>query len=137
LRFRLDQLAARLRGARLLVVNSPANPTGGVLAPEDLEQIAWWAQRRDVLVLSDEVFSSFREDNTLVSLASLPTARRRTLVVGSVSKSHALAAARVGWLAAHRHLLRPCLAAAALREPFVSTVAQQMALTALRIGQPS
>src|SRR5262249_16041437 len=41
--FRLDHLSRALRGARLLVLNAPANPTGGVLATEDLEQIAWWA----------------------------------------------------------------------------------------------
>jgi aspartate/methionine/tyrosine aminotransferase len=49
-----------------------------------------------------------------------------------VSKSHALAAARVGWLAGHRHLVRPCLLSAALHTPFVPTLCQQIALAALR-----
>src|SRR5262249_31114957 len=53
-RFRLDHLARTLRGARLLLLTSPANPTGGIIAPEDLEQVAWWAERHGVLVLSDE-----------------------------------------------------------------------------------
>jgi aspartate/methionine/tyrosine aminotransferase len=131
-RFRLDHLAKVMRGAKLLVLNSPANPTGGVVAPEDLEQIAWWAERHDVLLLSDEVFERFQYDGEQVSLATLPRARSRTLTVGSVSKGHALASARVGWLAGPRHLLRPCLAMAALRSPFVPTLSQQVALTALR-----
>jgi aspartate/methionine/tyrosine aminotransferase len=47
-----ESLGRALRGARLLVLNSPCNPTGAVLAAEDLERIAWWAERRDVLILS-------------------------------------------------------------------------------------
>ncbi len=131
-RFRLDQLARMMRGAKVLVLNSPSSPTGGVVAPEDLEQIAWWADRHDVLLFSDEVFERFQYDGEQVSLATLPRARPRTLTLGSVSKGHALASARVGWLAGPRHLLRPCLAMAALRSPFVPTLSQQVALTALR-----
>jgi aspartate/methionine/tyrosine aminotransferase len=132
--FRPDHLARALSGARLLVLNSPCNPTGAVLASGDLEQVAWWAERHDVLVLSDEVFERYREGGAPASFAALPGAARRTLTVGSVSKGHALASARVGWLAAHRHLLRACAAAAALRAPFVPTLAQQVALAALRTG---
>jgi aspartate/methionine/tyrosine aminotransferase len=134
LRLRFDHLARGLRGARLLVLCSPANPTGGVIEPEDLEQVAWWAARHDVLVLSDEVFDRFCYEGEAVSIATLAAARGRTLTVGSVSKSHALAAARVGWVAGHRCLLRPCLATAALRAPFVPTLSQQIALAALRTG---
>jgi len=67
-----------------------------------------------------------------VSVGSLPKAKARTLTAGGVSKSHALTSARVGWLAAHRHLLKPCALAAALRSPFVPVLCQQVALAALR-----
>jgi aspartate/methionine/tyrosine aminotransferase len=131
-RLRLHDLVRALRGARLLVLNSPANPTGGILAPEDLDQIAWWANRLDVLLLSDEVLERYHYDTEPVSIGTLPNARQRTLTVGSVSKGHALASARVGWIAGHRHLIRPCLATAALRTPFVPTLCQRIALAALR-----
>jgi aspartate/methionine/tyrosine aminotransferase len=131
-RFRPDHLARALNGAKLVVVNSPANPTGGVLAPDDLEQLAFWAQRFDCLILSDEVFERYHYETEPVSIGSLPSAKKRTLTTGSVSKSHALTAARVGWLAAPRHLLKPCTLTAALRAPFVPTMCQQLALTALR-----
>jgi aspartate/methionine/tyrosine aminotransferase len=134
LRFGLDRLDRALRGARLLVVADPCNPTGGVLAPEDLEQIAWWADRRDVLLFHDAAFARYRYDGTGPSLGTLPRARRRTLTAGSLSKGHGLAAARVGWLAGHRHLLRPCALAMALHTPFVATLAQQVAVAALRQG---
>jgi aspartate/methionine/tyrosine aminotransferase len=131
-RFRLDHLARSLRGAKMLILTSPANPTGGVVAPEDLEQVAWWAEKHDVLLFSDEVFERFQHDGEQVSLATLSRARARTLTAGSVSKGHALAAARVGWLAGPRHLVRPCTATAALRSPFVPTLSQQVALVALQ-----
>lgn len=134
LRPRFDHLSRSLRGARLLVINSPANPTGGVIAAEDLEQVAWWAARHDVLILSDEVFERFQYDEKPVSVGSLDAARTRTLTIGSVSKGHGLTAARVGWIAAQRHLLRPCALTAGLRTPFVPTLSQMHALAALRAG---
>src|SRR5262249_39992212 len=136
-RFRLDHLDQALRGARLLVVTSPTNPTGGTISPEDLEQVAWWAGHRDVLVFNDEVFARYRYEGQALSLGTLPRARNRTLTAGSVSKGHALASARVGWLAGCRHLLRACGLTAVLQTPFVPTLCQQLALTALRQGGES
>jgi aspartate/methionine/tyrosine aminotransferase len=133
-RIRFDRLLPAMRGARLLVLTSPCNPTGGILAAEDLEQIAWWTERHDVLLLSDESFERYHHDGELVSIGTLPRARQRTLTVGSMSKGHALAWARVGWLAAQRDLLRPCALTAALSSPFVPTLSQQLALAALRTG---
>ncbi len=132
-RFRLDRLARALRGARLLVLNSPGNPTGGVIATEDLEQIAWWADRHDVLILSDGGVRALPcRWPASWNRRAARSARKRTLTTGGVSQGYALASARVGWLAAYRHLLRPCLLSAALRSPFVPTVSQQIALAALR-----
>src|SRR5205085_8767569 len=88
LHFRPERLKKVMSGARLIVVNSPHNPTGGVLAPEDLEQIAWWAERRDALIFSDEVFERYQYDEDFVSIATLRKARKRTLTAGSVSKGH-------------------------------------------------
>jgi aspartate/methionine/tyrosine aminotransferase len=131
-RFRLDVLARVLRGAKMLVLVSPGNPTGGAIVPEDLEQIAWWADRLDVLLVSDEVFERYYYDAEPVSLGTLPRARQRTLTIGSVSKSHGLASLRVGWLAGHRFLTRPCLTSQAARTPFVPALCQQLALATLR-----
>jgi aspartate/methionine/tyrosine aminotransferase len=131
-RFHLEHLVKALRWSRLLVVTSPANPTGSVLAAEDLEQIVWWAERRDVLILSDEVFERFCLDAARPGFGSWPRARPRLLLAGSVSKGHGLAAARVGWLAGQRHLIRPCVVTANLQAPFVSPLCQQAALHALQ-----
>lgn len=131
-RFRLAALAQAMRGAKMIVLASPGNPTGSCFAPEDLEWLAWWAERRNVLLLCDVCFASYRYEGEHASVGAMPKARRRTLTVGGVSQEYALASARVGWLAGHRHLVGPCLLA---QTPFVPTLAQQVALTALRLPE--
>ena len=139
-RFDIEGFAQAMRGARLLALADPVNPTGGVFAPEDLEQIAWWAKKHDVLIYLDESFAGFRYEADgqsgaqVVHLAGFPNAEQRLLIAGSVSKTHGLGSARVGWLLGRRNLLRPVAATAALAAPFVSPFCQQVALTALRTG---
>lgn len=134
MRFHMEPFVRALRRARMIVINSPANPTGGILAPEDMEQIAWWANRRDVLIFSDEVLERFIYEDKSISIGTLPKARERTLTAGSVSKGYGLASARVGWLTGHRHLIRPCALTAILQSAWVPTLCQQIALAALRQG---
>jgi aspartate/methionine/tyrosine aminotransferase len=136
LRFPMEPFTKALPRAKLLVLSHPANPTGGVIAPEDLEQIAWWANKFDVLIYCDESYARFREDEHL-SVGSLGPANKRTLSAGSMTFGWGLAAARVGWLAGRRHLVRPCAATAALTNPFLPVVGQQAALAALRQPEES
>lgn len=132
LRFRHDDLARTLKGTRLILLDAPHNPTGASLAPEDIEEIVWWADRHDVLIFCDQAFDRFHFDRPPLRIGSLVKTHRRTLTAGSVSKGHGLAAARVGWLAGNRHLVRPCAVSAALETPFVPTLCQQIALAALK-----
>ncbi len=119
----------------MLILNDPCNPTGGVFSVEDLEQIAFWAKKYDVLIYLDESFGAFRPESPRVHLTSLPAAENRLLIAGSFSKSHGLSAARVGWLMGNRHLLQACTLTASMAAPFVSPLAQHVALTALRNGK--
>lgn len=135
IRFHLEPLVKSLKGARLLVVNAPANPTGGVFAAEDLEQIAWWAARCDSLIFDDRVFDEYWYDGDPKSVQTFRKARNRTLTAGSVSKTYALASARVGWLAGNRHLVQPCLLTSVLQGMSVPTLCQQMALAALQLPE--
>jgi aspartate/methionine/tyrosine aminotransferase len=123
-----------LRGAKMLVLADPGNPTGGTFAAEDLEQMAWWAKHYDLLVIVDESYSRYRGDEGRARFADFPAAATRTLNVGSFSKGYALTAARVGWLAGHRHLVQPCFLTQSLSVPFVPTLCQQIALAALSAG---
>ncbi|HEV8061700.1 MAG TPA: pyridoxal phosphate-dependent aminotransferase [Gemmataceae bacterium] len=131
IRFGVDCLAKSLRGARMILLANPANPQGGVLSDADLEQIAWWAAKRDVLIYSDDVFASFIYDQPSTNIGCLPRAFRRTLSAGSVTMSHCQPGLRVGWLTADRALLRPCVGIAAVRAAFVPALCQQIAVTLL------
>jgi aspartate/methionine/tyrosine aminotransferase len=135
LRFAMDALAGAMRGAKLLVLADPANPTGCVFAPEDLEQVAFWANKHDVLIYQDASFDRWRAEPARARLAALPYAEGRILTAGSFAKSHGLTAARVGWLCGYRHLVRPCAAAAILSAPFVPPLCQAVALQAMRTGE--
>jgi aspartate/methionine/tyrosine aminotransferase len=129
-RFHMEPFTRLMSRAKMLVLSHPANPTGGVFTPEDLDQIAWWANKLDVLIYCDESFARFRDEEH-VSLGALKPATARTLTAGSVTHGWGLAAARVGWLAGCRHLIRPCAATAALSNPFVPAAGQFTALAAL------
>lgn len=86
---------------RAVVVNSPANPTGRTLDRAELAELAELCERWDVTLISDEVYAPFVYDGRPhVSAADLPALRDRSIVIGSLSKSHALSGWRIGHLRA-------------------------------------
>ncbi|HPE68685.1 MAG TPA: pyridoxal phosphate-dependent aminotransferase [Thermotogota bacterium] len=85
--------------SKVLVVNSPNNPTGAVYSRELLEEIAAFARQHDLWVISDEVYASLVYSGEHVSIASLPGMRERTVVVNAFSKSHAMTGWRCGYSA--------------------------------------
>ncbi len=99
--FRLDpdELASLVTDrTKLIVINSPANPTGGVLTREDLERIAAIAIERDLIVLSDEIYSRILYDGAEhVSIAALPGMAERTIVLDGFSKTWAMTGWRLGY----------------------------------------
>lgn len=98
-RMDLDELARRVsKKTKVVVINSPHNPTGGVLTRSDLEFIAELAQRYDFLVLADEIYSrNFYLDQEYLSIASLPGMHERTIVVDGFSKAYAMTGWRLGY----------------------------------------
>jgi aspartate/methionine/tyrosine aminotransferase len=99
--FRLDpdELASLVTPrTRLIVINSPANPTGGVLSRGDLERIAEIALRHDLVVLSDEIYSRILyEGAEHASIAALPGMAERTIVLDGFSKPWAMTGWRLGY----------------------------------------
>ena len=91
----LDEAA---KGATSLLVNSPNNPTGVVYSTETLQTIADACIAHDLWLISDEVYDTQVWDGSHISPRSLPGMAERTLVVGSMSKSHAMTGSRVGWV---------------------------------------
>jgi len=83
---------------RLIILNSPGNPTGGVLPREVLEHIAEAARRHDAWVLSDEIYMRLAFDGASVpSIASLPGMRERTVICDGFSKTYAMTGWRLGF----------------------------------------
>lgn len=136
-RFALAKLVPQLRRAKMLVLQAPVNPTGASLDPEDLEQIAWYCDREDVLIFSDQSFEQYQSGGPNSSITVYPKAARRTLLANSLSQSHGLAAYRIGWLAGPRRLLRPCAMTAFLQGATVPTLCQQLAMAAMHIPRES
>ena len=83
---------------RLIILNSPSNPTGGVIPPADLEHIAAQAERCNSWVMSDEIYARIAYDGLRVSsIASLPGMKERTIVVDGFSKTYSMTGWRLGF----------------------------------------
>jgi aspartate/methionine/tyrosine aminotransferase len=98
--FRLDpdELASLVTPrTTMIVLNSPANPTGGVLTRADLEKIAEVAQAHDLVVLADEIYGRILYEGEHVSIASLPGMAERTIVLDGFSKTYAMTGWRLGY----------------------------------------
>ncbi len=106
-RYDLDELAATITPkTRAIYVNSPGNPTGGVLTREDLQAIAALAQRHGIWVISDEAYEDVVFEGEHVSIASLPGMYERTISFYTFSKTYAMTGLRLGYVAAEDAALR-------------------------------
>ena len=92
---------------RLLIINTPANPTGGVFTRSDIERIAEIAVRHDLTVLDDEIYGRIVYDGEHVSIASLPGMAERTIVLDGFSKTYAMTGWRLGYAILPEPLLVP------------------------------
>jgi arginine:pyruvate transaminase len=82
---------------RAILINTPHNPTGAMLSPEELEALADVSTRHDLWIISDEVYSNFAYTRPHLSPTALPALHERTVVISSLSKSHAMTGWRLGW----------------------------------------
>lgn len=92
---------------KLVWINSPHNPTGAVMTPSEIETVAEACRRRDLWLLSDEVYEDLAFARPHMSPWSLPGMAERTVVVSSLSKSHAMPGYRFGWMIGPTVLAKP------------------------------
>ena len=85
---------------KLLILNSPQNPTGGVLTPQDLAEIATLAQAYDFYILADEIYARILYEGHHHSIASLPGMQERTILLDGFSKTYAMTGWRLGYAVA-------------------------------------
>jgi len=98
-RMDLDELARKVSDkTKAVMINSPHNPTGGVLTKGDLERIAELANKHDFIVIADEIYSrNFYLDTEFYSIAALPGMHERTIIVDGFSKAYAMTGWRLGY----------------------------------------
>ena len=96
--FDLDLLQSKLTDkTKLLIINSPQNPTGGVIPPADLAEIAAMVRDRNTLVLSDEIYSRIFYGQPPVSIATFPGMLEKTIILDGFSKTYAMTGWRIGY----------------------------------------
>jgi len=104
-RMDLDELESLVTPkTRLLIINTPQNPTGGVLTEEDVKFVCELAHKHDLLVVSDEIYSQLVYGFTHVSPLSQPGMRERTVLMDGLSKSYAMTGWRLGYAVAPKAL---------------------------------
>jgi aspartate/methionine/tyrosine aminotransferase len=104
-RMDLDQLASLVTPkTRMLIINTPQNPTGGILTEEDVKFVCELAHKHDLLVVSDEIYSQLVYGFHHVSPLSQPGMRERTVLMDGLSKSYAMTGWRLGYAVAPKAL---------------------------------
>jgi len=127
--------AAQDTGAASLLINTPNNPTGVVYARATLDGIAAAATANDFWVISDEVYDTQLWQGDHLSIRALPDMAERTLVVGSMSKSHAMTGSRVGWVVGPEDAIAHLINLSTHTTYGVPGYIQEAALFALRKGE--
>ncbi|HEU5020597.1 MAG TPA: pyridoxal phosphate-dependent aminotransferase [Bryobacteraceae bacterium] len=96
--FDLDIFRSKLSGkTRMVILNSPENPTGGTIPPEDMAQIAAMLRDRDVMVLSDEIYTRLCYDTQPVSIATFEGMQEKTIILDGFSKTYSMTGWRLGY----------------------------------------
>jgi aspartate/methionine/tyrosine aminotransferase len=96
--FQPDEFVSLInQNTKLIILNSPGNPTGGVMSRADLEVVAGLAARYDCWVLSDEIYSRMVYDGEFFSVATLPGMQERTIILDCFSKTYAMTGWRLGY----------------------------------------
>lgn len=122
--------------SKALILNFPTNPTGGTMTRAELEKIAAVAQRHDLVVLTDEIYSELTFEGDHVSIASLPGMRERTIFLHGFSKAYAMTGFRIGYACAPLELTEAMMRIHQYSMLCASIISQEAALEAILHGEP-
>ena len=132
--FDVEELRRAAKGARVILVNSPHNPTGKVFSGSELEAIAGICREEDALCLTDEVYEHIVYDGQHVPMATLTGMRERTITISSFGKTFSLTGWKIGWAAAPAPLSAAVRAAHQFVTFATATPLQHGAAVALSTG---
>ena len=128
--------AAWRPGCKVLVLNFPTNPTGGTVSRAQLAEIAAFAVEKDMIVLSDEIYSELTFEGVHTSIASLPGMRERTIFLHGFSKAFAMTGFRVGYACGPAAVIEAMMKIHQYSMLCAPILSQEAALEALRRGEP-
>ena len=135
-RLHADRIAAAITPkTKAILLSSPANPTGAVQAREDLAAVVELAVRHDLYLISDEIYERLSYLSPHVSVATLPGAAERTVLLGGFSKAYAMTGWRVGYLCAPAAISELACRIHQYTMLCASHISQLAALEALRTGE--
>jgi aspartate aminotransferase len=129
-----DFMAALTPRTRGIVINSPTNPTGALMAEEDLAEIAAEAARRDIWIVLDLCYERLIYDPVPHNLPGVLASklRDRSVLCGSMSKAYAMTGWRCGWAIGPAEIMKACAAIQSNATSNVNSIAQKAAVAALR-----
>ena len=116
---------------KVLLLNSPGNPSGRVMSRRQMEEIAQFVLKHDLFVLSDEIYESLVYKGEHIAFATLPEMKDRTLIMGGVSKSHCMTGWRLGFAIGPAELIRVMTLIAANQTYGLNTLVQKATVYAL------
>jgi len=122
---------------RMVIVNSPSNPSGAVVDREEFEKIAILCRDRGVCLLTDECYSHFLYDSSPYSVASLPGMKETVIVAGSLSKTYAMTGWRIGYTLAPTAVCNAIIKLQSHSTSNPTSIAQKAAIEALNGPQDS
>ncbi len=136
--FNIDEVKKSWQpGCKAILLNFPTNPTGGVAEAHQLQELAKFAQEKDMLVISDEIYSELTYDGKHVSIASFDGMKERTVFLHGFSKAFAMTGFRIGYACAPKEIIEGAMKAHQYAIMCAPIVSQEAAIEALRNGKKS
>lgn len=124
-------------GCKVLMLNFPTNPTGGVTERAKLERLAKFAVEKDLLIISDEIYSELTFEGAHTSIASLPGMRDRTIFLHGFSKAFAMTGFRIGYACGPKPLVEAMMKVHQYSMLCAPILSQEAAIEALKNGAPA
>lgn len=124
-------------GCKAIVINFPTNPTGGVADKSQLEELAKFACEKDMLVISDEIYSELTFEGEHYSIAAIEGMKERTIFMQGFSKAFAMTGFRIGYACAPHELIEGMMKAHQYALMCAPTISQEAAVEALVNGKSS
>ncbi|RLI15681.1 MAG: pyridoxal phosphate-dependent aminotransferase [Candidatus Hecatellales archaeon] len=132
-RVNVDELERHVSGkTKALIISTPNNPTGSILTRGNLEELADFAVKHDLIVISDEVYEKIVYEEPHCSIASLNGMKERTITVNAFSKTYAMTGWRLGYLAAPEQIVSEIVKLQMYTAVCATSFAQKAAVEALR-----